>query len=255
MKLEIFTIVLDGMPFIGSHLPVLNSLTRLGIDWSWTIAEGAAQNTRCTKWCRYQSPRKSKDGTLDYLESISYHPRISFMSRDDWDGKVSQCNACVKNITEPCILLQMDVDEIWTAKDLEMLVRQFDDESIGEARINFRYYVGPNIIITSKGTWGAPTGGLARAWRLNPGQMFVTHEPPVLDKIHGRSVEITGDKINPQHYGYVTEAQVRFKEQFYDYEDATARWKWLQQNKIWPVPLRLFFHWVDDLAMADKLYE
>ena len=255
MRLEIFTIVLDGMPFIGSHLPVLNSLGRFGIDWRWTIAEGAAMNRHCTAWCAEQLPRLSSDGTLQYLYSISHHPRVYFVSRPSWDGKIEQCNWCVQQIDKPCILLQMDVDEIWTAESLAALVDKFEDETIGEVRINPRYYVGPNIIVTSKGTWGAPKGGLPRAWRFNPGQKFITHEPPVLDKINGLSIEILGEDANPQHYGYVTVSQVRYKEEFYGYVGALARWKWLQQNKHWPVNLGIFFPWVTDDAIVNKLYE
>ena len=255
MKLEIFTIVLDGMPFIGSHLPVLNALKEHGIDWYWTIAEGAAMNRHCTSWCKEQRPRSSSDGTLEYLNSLNYHPRIRIVSRQSWDGKIEQCNWCLEQITEPCILLQMDVDEIWTTGALCALMDKFENPEIGEVKINPRYYVGPNIVVTSKGTWGAPEGGLPRAWRFNPGQKFISHEPPVLDKINGKSIEVFGTDINPQHYGYVTEAQVRYKEQFYGYAGATARWHMLQQNSYWPVQLGIFFPWVRDGAIADRIYD
>ena len=256
MKLEIFTIVLDGMPYLPAHLPVFSSLN---CDWHWTIAEGAAMNVKDTAWCRPQPPRLSRDGTAEYLNAIRNHPRVTVIQRQSWNGKVEQCNACLEHIAEPCVLLQMDVDEIWSAKQLHALLHFFHgNPHFQSAEFFCRYFVGPNIIITSNNTYATRPGDWHRAWRFEPWVKFLKHEPPVLNRSTDPRAtrEQTWDYgLVFEHWAYAMESQVAFKEKYYGYRDAVKHWKRLQYNQTWPVRLGDFFPWVKDNTTADLLHK
>jgi len=45
--LTIFTIVLNGMPYIQRHLA---EFQKLKIPWEWKIVEGVAEPLGCTRW-------------------------------------------------------------------------------------------------------------------------------------------------------------------------------------------------------------
>jgi len=252
MKLVIFTIVLDGEPYIERHLPIFEQLR---LDWEWRIAEGAASNTHCTKWCRPQLPRLSRDGTAEYLTKISTHPRVKLFRKQFWDGKIEQCNTCISDINEPCILLQVDVDEIWRGDQLEGIVRLF--ESRPEAMRAFfwcRYFLGSRIVATSTDGYGNREGEWLRAFRFKPGMTFLCHEPPILSGNKGVAVkrdETRALGLVFDHFAYALERQVAYKEQFYGYANAVKHWKRLQRNTKWPVNLKDFLPWVGDGATAD----
>lgn len=250
MKLEIFTICFDAMPFIGWHLPVLN---QLNLDWRWTIAEGAAMNVKDTSWCRPQSPRLSTDGTTAYLNDLKWHPRIRVIQRPQWNGKVEMCNACLEHINEPCVLMQMDADELWSKQGFGHVFNSLQYHEWDALRVRCRYFVGPDLIITSNNTYGNKGTEWMRAWSFEPGMRFLTHEPPVLSKPPRR---ILADPVfRFEHYAYTTERQVKFRESFYGYKNAVAHWKRLQANTNFPARLRAFLPWVNDNAVVDRLFK
>ena len=91
MKLHVLTIVLDGMPTLPA---IFFNLNALKLDWTWHVVEGAAANTNCTKWCAQQQPRLSLDGTSEFLDMISRHPRVKLYRKPWWaGGKVEMVNA------------------------------------------------------------------------------------------------------------------------------------------------------------------
>jgi cellulose synthase/poly-beta-1,6-N-acetylglucosamine synthase-like glycosyltransferase len=134
MKLHIVTIVLDGMPTLPALFFNFNALK---VDWHWTIIEGAAANTSCTYWCNKQAPRLSEDGTHEFLQMISSHPRVRIVSTVFWPGgKVQMFNHALDQIKEEGVLLQCDADEVWQAWQLDRLVDAFrSDPSIGSVRL------------------------------------------------------------------------------------------------------------------------
>jgi hypothetical protein len=244
---------LDAEPFIERHLAVFE---RLNLDWEWRIAEGAADNTHDTAWCRPQSPRFSRDGTTEYLTKISRHPKVKLFRRQLWDGKTAMCNACIADIKEPCILLQMDSDEIWNAWLLDRLVRKLEEmPEAMRAHFYCRYFLGKNIISTSTNGYGNRIGEWLRVFRFEPGMMFSCHEPPILAGNKGPA--ITRDETRDlglvfDHPAYMLEKQVAYKEAFYGYKGAVEQWKRLQANTEWPVrDLRRFLPWVGVGASAD----
>lgn len=257
MKLHLFTIALDAMPFITTQLAMFN---RLKCDWKWSVAEGAAMNIHDTAWCKPQPPRLSNDGTTEFLNSLRGHPRIRVVQNTSWRGKVEMVNACVAQFDEPGILMQVDADEIWLPDQLESVLHFFKAyPEIQSAKFFCRYFVGNNIIITSRNTYGNNTNyEWLRAWRYTPGMTYSRHEPPVLNGATGlcatcEQTEEVGLVFD--HYGYVNENQVAYKERFYGYRDAVKHWKRLQENKEWPVKLKNFLPWIKDEATADLLHK
>jgi hypothetical protein len=227
--LNFVTIVLDGMPWITSHIQAFN---RLKTPWHWYVIEGAASNTHCTYWCKPQSPRLSNDGTTQYLDGLVQHPRVTVIRQHIWDGKVSMCNSALAKIKEPCVLMQIDSDELWTTEQIEKIRWLIENQSVSLMNFYCNYFIGPNIVTTDN------TGAWVRAWRFNPGMKFASHEPPNLVGTHGAPMDRNTTKAHGlvfDHMSYVTEASVAFKEQFYGYSGAVEQWKRFQKNTTWPV--------------------
>lgn len=255
MKLIIFTIVLDGFPFIKHHLA---EFEKLSIPWEWRIAEGTSANKNCTAWCKPQTPRLSRDGTSEYLSEISKHPNVKVVRRQMWNGgKVEMCNACLSGISEECVLVQADVDEFWSANHLELIVQMFTE--IPHAMRAFfwcRYFLGRNIVaINTDGYSNRKVGEWLRAFRYQPGTLFQRHEAPILDGNKGLSItrdETKGAGLVFDHFAWSLENQVAGKARLYPYPNSLDHWKKLQENKVWPVKnLKDFLPWVGDGASAD----
>lgn len=257
MKLHIVTLALDAMPWIALQYRAWQRLLALGIDWHWTVVEGVADPVRDTAWCKKIPPRLSQDGTHEFIADIArYHPRVRHLHNPWWPGKTAMMNAALEGISEPCVLLQADSDEIWEPDDIHQLVLTFQrDPSLGRMIFRCLYYVGPDIVTVGEDCYGNNPGEWARAWRYRPGREFVTHEPPVLpfDGAVATRKDTDADNVGFLHFAYATRKQVEFKEQYYGYQDAVKHWERLQANTVWPCRLKDFLPWVDDRARATKM--
>ncbi len=242
MKLVVFTLMLDAMPFATWHLPIFQ---KLKCDWKWIIVEGAAQNNGSTRWCQAQEPRHSIDGTLEYLSEIDGMNGVQLITRSDWESKDNMVNAALQNIREPCVLMEIDADEIWKPEAIETVVERFENEGgLGAIKMPCRYFVGPKLICVGKNCWSNKDSEWLRAWRFEPGMAFIKHEPPVMSKLLGRTMdreESAGHGLTFDHLAYVTGAQVAYKEQFYGYTGVLNQWRALQRNTFWPAKLSRFF--------------
>ena len=257
MKLIAFTIVLDGEPFIERHLPVFQRLT---IPWQWIVVEGAAGNTGDTAWCQPQEPRLSQDGTKEYLDSLVFSKSATILSSTYWRNKTAMCNAALACVKEPCVLMQIDADEIWTAEQLERIIDCFEQmPSLGSIQFACRYFVGPNLILDGRDCYGDYDYEWIRAWRFNPGDKFASHEPPLLCQYGSGGARMTKALSSElglvfDHYPYVTSTQALYKEKFYGYHGLLGQWKALQEHQDFPVPLSRFFsHVSGDLPMVVKV--
>lgn len=256
MNLNILTIVRDGFPFISRHY---EQFQKLSVPWHWSIAEGTANNSGSTAWCRKIKPSVSTDGTLEYLLGIAKaDKRISLISRPWWEGgKDEMCNVALQAFTRPGILLQVDADEMWDTQTLEKLVDFFRRrQEVGIARFYCRYFVGPDIVTVGDGCYGNQKNEWTRAWRWQPGIEFTRHEPPELRRYLGRLAEKQTTKaagLTFDHAAYVTEEQVALKERFYGYAGAVEQWKKLQANTVWPTPLKQWLPWVDNRVQAVRI--
>lgn len=269
MKIFFVTIVKDGMPFIGLHYPMLRQLP---FDWTWNVIEGAAAPEACTSWCAPMMPGLSTDGTTELLDSLAgFDKRVRLFRHAWWHGKVAMFNAALEWLHEPCLLWQIDADEIWTCAQIEAVVAMFLDQkksgnSRNCARFFCRYFIGSDIAITSRGGYGNNSAyEWHRVWKVEPGVRFKTHEPPCLEKFEEKpftqeQTEAVGAVF--QHYAYATEAQVRFKQAYYGspanklghlYKDAVGGWRRLQANRAWPADLKTFMPWVGEGVKVERV--
>lgn len=256
--LNIITIVLDGFPFLPMQLAQFN---RLQTDWHWYVVEGVAAPVNDTAWCKEMPPRLSRDGSTEWLTAVAkQHPRVTVLRQQLWPGKTAMFNAALELIKKPGYLMEIDVDELWSAEQLARLLAVFKGPfglSYDAAQFFCRYYVGPNIVTTTENAYGNNPGEWNRFWKFTPGMMFLSHEPPVLSsapRIMPREKTLDMGLIF-EHYAYAYEHQVEFKRLYYGYENATACWRRLQENKLWPVKLANFLPWCDQRATADLLFK
>lgn len=247
MKLTILTLALDAEPFIEWQLPIFQKLM---LPWHWIVIEGAAQNNGSTSWCKPQEKRLSRDGTTEYLTDLKRLKNVTVSQAPDWDSKDQMCNHALQYITEPCVVLEIDSDEIHTSANITKIVELFrDDDSLGAIKMFARFFVGPKLVCEGKNCWSNNSYEWIRAWRFEPGMFFERHEPPVMNKILGRVMEreeAAGHRLTFDHLAWVRESQVKFKSEFYggEYGNAVQQWQSLQSNTVWPAKLSRFFPWV-----------
>jgi hypothetical protein len=261
MKKIAFTIVLNGMPFIQKQAEILPKV----FD-EWHIIEGATLPVKDTAWCQnidnrfYADDKLSVDGTTEFIDSIVDNKKVFVHRKGDfWNGKTEMC-AQIEPLMKNCILMQFDVDEIWTIKTLtEVLdyvgLRKYDVTSPKIDGMLFRcnYYVGPNLITTGSDCYGNNPGEWCRLWIIRDQTTWKSHEPP---RIHGLTDFLSRERTEMfgwtfDHYAYVLESQLMFKENFYGYTGALENWKRLQMNRQFPVFLRNFLPWVKDGTGVD----
>lgn len=251
MRVHIVTIVLDGMPWLGMQLATMNRLQ--GLDWVWHISHGVAKNIGCTQWCKQIAPRLSSDSTTEFLNALKKHPRIKVYEKPEWEGKLEMVNAGMSQVEQGDVVIEVDVDEIWTARQIELIARMLDNNSKADAmRFRCRYFVGPNLILKGYDHYGNHTDyEWHRAWRAtNPVFMFTRHEPPQVAQPERPIMHAETESIGLvfDHYAYATQQQVAFKERYYGYEGAVAQWKELQACEKFPVKLKKYLKWVTDEA-------
>lgn len=276
MPLHIFTIVLNGMPFLKHHIEVFS---KLSLPWTWHVVEGVATHSHDTAWSLQNGATikeslhrngLSIDGTTEYLDALAaqYPDKVKIYRPQPgkfWDGKREMVNAPLSAIGEQALLVQVDSDELWTVEQLERLSRAFAESPEKTAAFFFcHYFVGPELVIGTRNTYGNNSSyEWLRAWRFFPGSRWEAHEPPRLmaPLAGGRMIDLAA--IRPfthaetesmglvfQHYAYVTEDQARFKESYYGYADAVTHWSKLQRCTDLPALVSSYLPWVKDGAQA-----
>lgn len=266
MKLHIITIVLDGMPFITWHYPILRQLY---IDWTWHVVEGVALPVGCTSWCAKMEPRLSGDGTSGYLEELArFDSRVDYRPRSWWPGKAAMFNAAMAGgiYSYPCVLMQIDSDEIWTVKQIEMVHAMLASGYPNCMNFRCRYFVGPDLAITSREGFGNHTAyEWKRAWRVGHGAMFETHEPPRLAgfvEYPWTHEQTENPGLVFDHFAYATRRQMEFKKHYYAsttnpaarlYDRAVEGWEMLQKAVMPVEQLNRYLPWVGEGVRVERL--
>lgn len=261
------------MPFLPLIYAELRKLPK-EIDWRWAVIEGVAHPTHCTKWVAGTTPRLSKDGTHEFMMSLwEFDTRVEFASLPEWDGKIQMVNC---PLVQPLpfiarekdfLLWQIDGDEIWQAEQIVQMHEMFTRYPEKNAAFFWcRYFVGTDKVITTRNCFGNQSSyEWHRVWKIKPGQLFRTHEPPIID----------GLKMNPfthaetesrglvfDHFSWCTRDQVAFKAAYYSgsqnpnakhYIGFVDRWERFQKEKTWPRPLKELMPWVESFAMVTKI--
>lgn len=244
-RLNVFTIVLNGMPWIQR---VYTSLAQCPLDWRWTIVHGVAEPVADTDWCN-EIETPADDGTLPYLRTIAANSlgRITLIEQARWPGKTAMCNAALATFTEPGILKQQDADEVWTPAQDRILPAMFErNQQAHGAMFLCRYWVGPNRFVCTPGVFGNNTGyEWIRAWRFVPGMRFERHEPPMLlgAKQYVSHAATAQLGLVFDHYAYATRAQIEFKSDYYGADYDPNAWDRLQAMRG-PVDLCGVLPWV-----------
>jgi hypothetical protein len=255
MKKIAFTIVLNGMPFIKKQSEILPFV----FD-EWHIIEGVSLPKNDTSWCKnidkifYSDKKLSIDGTSEFLDTLVDNKKI-FVHRkyDFWNGKTEMCKQ-IEPFMENCILMQFDVDEIWKIDVLnDVLTYAENNDGFDGMLFKCNYFVGPNLIIKNEDCYGNYFSEWCRLWKIKNKTHWISHEPPriknccnFLTKNFTKQKEWIFD-----HYAYVLEDQIKFKENFYGYKNAFLEWKKLQLNNNFPCYLKHYFSWVGDNAVVD----
>ena len=193
LPIHFFTIVLNGMPFIEYHL---KAFSELDVPWCWHIIEGVAALNHDTAWSvasggtitgDIHKNGLSIDGTTEYLDTIQkQYPENIFIYRKKpgffWDGKKEMVSAPLKNITEKCLLWQIDADELWTPKQINSVYVYFIRHPKKSAAYYWCwYFVGPTKFLTTRYNYAEnPNQEWLRTWRYEPGDQWGAHEPPTL---------------------------------------------------------------------------
>lgn len=274
-----FTIVLNGMPFIKYHI---NAFKDLPFEWHWHIIEGIADLKNDTAWSlsngghisdELHNEGLSNDGTTEYLDNLKkrFPGNITIYRKKDgefWNGKVEMVNAPLTNINQECILWEIDSDELWTAEQLIQGRQLYINNPHKTASFYLcSFFVGEKLLISSINTYGNHTDyEWLRTWRYQPGDKWISHEPPKLCRLNDSGDWIDLGKIDPfthaitkyhnlvfQHYAYVLPEQLMFKEKYYGYNNALSHWERLQKQTDFPLKLRNYFPWVNDEAVVDKV--
>jgi hypothetical protein len=253
MRLHIISIIKNGQPWVERHLPIFEAT---GLDWTWHISEGTADNVLDTSWCAKPEPGLSTDGTTAYLNSISTHPRVRLYRKDLWAGKLEMIQASRPYIGSDCVVFTVDVDEEWRSEDIVKMVRAFERKhQIMSARFWCTFLLGPKIKAVTQSGWSNRPTEWHRMWRGRKSARWQSHEPPVYDSNRGLIMDRDETKalgIQFLHHAYELRSQLVTKERSYQYPGAVAQWESLQKNTKWPLEnLSDYLSWVGPNVGAD----
>lgn len=228
-----FTIILNGK----HHLLHNNYFETMIKNFDlWVIVEGVAKNTGSTSWCKelsseYHNNFLSNDGTTEFLDNLKNEKvKVIRSNKGYWENKDEQVNAAIsfiKTKTDKCFLWQIDIDEQWSESQLQQAEKILTENNAKTGCFLCNFYVGKNQIV--RGEWGEGRHlPYRRLWNWN-GELFKTHEPPVLDGKNGPGILIPA-KFN--HYAYYFKEDVMFKQSYYSgYDGLYDRWIEIQNNK------------------------
>lgn len=280
IPVHFFSIVINGEPFIRYHIDIFKQLP---FKWHWHIVEGVADLKHDTSWSvqlggyisdEIHKNGRSCDDTTEYIDKLAkiYPDNITIYRKPEgvfWDGKQEMVNAPLANIREECLLWQVDVDELWTLAQICTAREMFISNPSKTAAFYWCwYFVGEKLIISTRNCYAQnPQQEWLRTWRFKPGYIWASHEPPILVEPLADGQYNNVASTNPflhqeteahglvfQHFAYVTQEQLSFKEKYYGYKNAVDQWICLQNNHKFPILLREYFPWVKDDTQVNIAY-
>ena len=251
--LTIFTIVLNGEPYISKKIEIFN---KLQIPWRWKIVEGVSKPINCTRWCREVPDRwhkefRSIDGTHEYLQNLKHDKVQTYFQNRPFNGKIEMVNKALEGV-DCGVVMEQDADEFWTPEQMTKVYDLLKDRTPGVAAQFFcNYYIGKKVVVSRSGLGAYPYEWF-RAWKWGEGIEFTSHEPPILNHQPIRIPRGITEEMGLvfEHYAYGTREQVRFKEDFYGYTGLLDSWDELQKTHG-PVRINRFFSHVQDRSVVD----
>ena len=277
LPVHFFTIVLNGQPFIRYHIDVFRELP---FRWHWHVVEGVASLEHDTAWSlaggghideSLHHRGLSNDGTSHYLDRVAatFPDSVTLYRKPAgafWSGKREMVAAPLTNLTGPCLLWEVDADELWRPEQIISVRGLFQSQPTRTAAFYWcDYFVGPDIVISTRYNYAQnPLVEWLRTWRFEPGMQWLTHEPPILASRSSNGqlrdvatiapfthaeTEAVGAKF--QHFSYGTEEQMRFKQIYYAQGDL-RNWRRMNSELRHSKLLREYFPWVTDMTMVDR---
>jgi hypothetical protein len=242
MKIMFITPLFNGLPFLTFHYP---QFIKLKLPWEWHIVEGTAMAEH-----GHLGVENSTDGSFEYVRSLRHDKRVVFTRHVALKDMTDAMNVPMVHVTEETLLFKLDHDEVWTTAQIETIHALFQSRpEKNHALFWCRYYIGPDIVVTTRNTWGNSSGEWPRAWRVKPGDRWASEVPPRID---GQRINAFSQDETEAH-GLVMEEQATAKEARYFQKGTLDGWRRLQANTQWPCRLKDFFPWVQPETMADKL--
>lgn len=282
MKIEFFTIVYNGQPWIQGQAALFRRLD--GVNWRWHVVEGLAEHVKDTAWCKEAGGRLPKsgkrkaesgktlksekqnlstDGTREFLDGLKkefgdkvllYRPP----GAEPWPGKKAMIDSLLPNLEDGCLLWQLDVDEFWRPEQVVEVANEFTRRAeLTAAWFDCDYFFGWDRCSSRPDVFGNfRKFEWLRVWRYRQGDQWESHEPPALMReVEGGRREDVG-RIRPlsqletrtrgwkfQHYAMTDRAQMEFKETYYGYRGLTAGLEKLEEaGRSEPLARRLFPH-------------
>jgi hypothetical protein len=251
MKIEFFTIVYNGQPWIRGQAEFFRQL--VGVDWRWHLVEGLAEHVKDTGWCKeaggrisdFESRNKnlSTDGTREFLDELKkefgekirlYRP----LGAEPWPGKKAMIDCFLPQLEDGCLLWQLDVDEFWKPDQVRQILAEFEKRpELTAGWFDCDYFFGWDRCSSRPGVFGNfREYEWLRVWRFQKGDSWGSHEPPRLNRNSesGNRKEDVG-RINPliqketrvrgwkfQHYALTDRPQMEFKEIYYGHRGLIA---------------------------------
>lgn len=272
------TLVLNGMPFLRHHLSMMLALPG-NVDWLWVVVEGVAQRRAHAHRPYAVGPLSafhrnglSTDGTTQYLDQVAASlPANVLVVRHPvpgglWRDKLTMMNAATRAVQAPCVLVQLDADEVWTAGQVVDALALFTAHPERPCAMFDCHFVvgdwerGAVHVTDTRGSYShADSHEWMRMWRFQPGWLWADHAPPTL--LH-RVPDGGWAAVQPSqcfshattaahglvftHFAYATRPQVEQKQAFYGYSGAVEGWGRLVAAAGTPnIRLHQFFPWAD----------
>lgn len=277
LPIIIYTIVINGMPFITYHFNIFKETNRY---FQWHIIEGFGVGLENKN--RYKKNMKlnekyiykglSTDGTTLYLNKLKNENKEEvFIHRREygniWSNK-SEMIRITHNINFKCVLIEIDVDELWNSNQIIKISDLFEETNKRCMFFHCHYFITPSYVTITK---NVPTHANSyewlRAWIYEKGDIWKCHEPPFLynlntktynyDKLFGNKclkhdfTEMNGLVFT--HYSWTEENIVKFKEDFYEKEGLYNKWKEVENYKgELPFEVSKYFYWFKKGTYIDK---
>jgi len=250
MKIEFFTIVYNGQPWIRGQAEFFRRLE--GVDWRWHVVEGLAEHVKDTAWCKEaggrisdfesQNTNLSTDGTGEFLDGLKneFGERILIYRpprAEPWPGKKAMIDSFLPQMEDGCLLWQLDVDEFWKPDQVRQILAEFGKRpELTAGWFDCDYFFGWDRCSSRPGVFGNfREYEWLRVWRYQKGDSWGSHEPPALLRgVEGGKWANVG-RINPmlqietrgrgwkfQHYALTDRAQMEFKEIYYGHRGLIA---------------------------------
>jgi len=206
------------------------------------------------------------DGTAAYLDRLakrhSGHIRvIRAPAGRTWPGKVAMVRAAMQGVQDGNLLFQLDSDELWSRSRLEQIVNLFRSRpDLQWARVPCRFFYGPDLFTEGENQYGNSKTEWLRFWRYRAGDFWRSHETPCLVRagtqkpvtqepgIDRREARARG--IGFDHYGFVTDRQLRFKEKYYGYRAAPSLWRHMKKTAPVGALVRRYLPWVREVEIS-----